>query len=115
MKVTRKELGIVLDILEKATSQMDRTAMLLKINDAHLMLWGILQRDEPPEDHISRLEKVELGPSDIVVITVKDRLSMAQAERLEQRVRVVTNSRVLVLTAGAEMSVACRPEDSPNT
>lgn len=115
MKVTRKELGIALEILEKASLQSDKTSMLLKINDAHLLLWGILQRDEPPEDRISRLEKVELGPNDIVVITVQDRLSMAQAEKLSDRVRAVMKSPVLVLTAGAEMSVACRPEDSPNT
>lgn len=67
------------------------------------------------DDKIEQIAKTELGPNDVVVITVQDSLTLIQVENLAQRVRDVLHRPCIILPGGAEMSVACPVDNSASS
>lgn len=61
---------------------------------------------------VERAQRIELGPDDVVIITVPNRLTAQDARQLTHRARHdLGTNRVLVLGRGAQIHVANMPAD----
>ncbi len=68
----------------------------------HIEGWALLV-EEIKQLREARMRVVRANPGDLVVITFPERLSDAQAQRLREEWRAITNTRAVVLDGGASV------------
>jgi glucose/arabinose dehydrogenase len=87
------------------------TLVLFVVLVANLIM-AIHRSGRPRLPQIESVQRIQVGPDDVLIITVPDRINQQQAAQVKDHVqKVLRTDRILVLADGTRFHVAPLPAD----